>query len=140
MLATRVIFGFGRRRQDLCTSPKPCKRPAALLSLSRKGARARAWGRARSKRNTDIDTAAMAANDNDHGARFDEDLGGPRDSNNYICFPARGAMATAMSKAWPLSLAGAHAPGYVKVPSIYVEKLFRFARVKNPPISGPSGH
>ena len=72
----------------------------------------------------------MAANDTDHGAQFDEDLGGPRDSNNYIDFPMNGGMATAMERAWPLTPAGPHAPGYLKVPSIYVEKLFRRARAE----------
>ena len=64
--------------------------------------------------------------------RYDEELGGPRDPNNFLSFPKHGAFHKATARALPWTEGEAAGDARVKVPSVFVEGLFRLAPTGEP--------
>ena len=64
---------------------------------------------------------------NDHGM-WDEHDGGERHPYNYISFPSNGRVVKATCKIWAWDNCG-HTEARKRIPSVYVESLFRLAPV-----------
>ena len=77
-----------------------------------------------------------------HDMTYDEDQGGPRHPNNYLSFPKDGAVYQATAVALPWSPGASTGAPRMKVPSVFIEGLFRFAPTDEPsrmedPKAGP---
>ena len=77
-------------------------------------------------------TTRAMSNLRPNDARFDEDLGGPRDPCNLISFPEDSEFYKATKCAMPWQVGGAHAPNRFVVPSMYIEGLFGESKVEGP--------
>ena len=64
--------------------------------------------------------------------KFDEELGGPRDPNNFLSFPRNRALYKATARALPWTVGEAAGDPRVKVPSVFIEGLFRLAPTGEP--------
>ena len=124
-----------KKRLTRCASkPKHAQRSAwSSRSLLEKGTRAVRTAPVH-ERLTNLQRTTMSTNR--HDAKWAEELTTVADATNPISFPTGGLIHRSTRNALPWKPGrgnqGVADPGRVEIPGIYIERLFKFAKVKDP--------